>query len=63
VPLQGIFAVRSLMGAGVTELRRLSWKRLDIPVRLTSRSCIETIWDRPADSVMNEMKRTCAEHL
>lgn len=65
VPLPGIFAARSMMGTGVIELRRL---RLAVeaagytgPIEVEIMN--ETIWNRPADDVMEEIKRTFCESL
>ncbi len=65
VPLPGIFAGRSMMGSGVIELRRLrhaveaAGYHGPIEVEIMN----ESIWNRPADDVMQEMKRTFAENV
>ena len=65
VPLPGIFAARSMMGAGVIELRRLREAVEEAgysgPIEVEIMN--EAIWNRPADSLMEEMKRTFAEHV
>ncbi len=65
VPLPGIFAARSMMGAGVIELRRL---RLAVeeagyagPIEVEIMN--EALWNRPADDVMEEIRRTFVESL
>lgn len=65
VPLPGIFAARSMMGTGVIELRRLR-KAVEeagysgpIEVEIMN----EALWNRPADEVMEEIKRTFLEHV
>jgi sugar phosphate isomerase/epimerase len=65
VPLPGIFAGRSMMGSGVIELRRMR-KAVEeagyngpIEVEIMN----EALWSRPADDVMEEMKRTFLEHV
>jgi len=65
VPLPGIFAARSMMGAGVIELRRL---RLAVesagytgPIEVEIMN--DAIWGRPADSVMDEIRRTFVEFV
>ena len=65
VPLPGIFAGRSMMGAGVIELRRLR-EAVDAagyagPIEVEIMN--EVIWSRPADDVMAEMLRTFAEFV
>lgn len=65
VPLPGIFAARSMMGTGVIELRRLraaveaSGYLGPIEVEIMN----EALWNRPADDVVIEMKRTFAEYV
>jgi len=65
VPLPDVFAGRSMMGTGVIELRRLrnaveaAGYTGPIEVEIMN----EAIWSRRADDVMEEMKRTFAEHL
>jgi sugar phosphate isomerase/epimerase len=65
VPLPGIFAARSMMGNGVIELRRLrhaveaAGYTGPIEVEIMN----EALWNRPADDVMEEIKRTFAEHV
>lgn len=65
VPLPGILAGRSMMGAGVIELRRLRKAVEDAgyngPIEVEIMN--EAIWNRPADDVMEEMKRTFLEHV
>lgn len=65
VPLPGIFAGRSMMGSGVIELRRIR-KAVEAagyhgPIEVEIMN--EAIWSRPADDVMEEMKRTFLEHV
>lgn len=65
VPLPGIFAARSMMGTGVIELRRLR-KAVEAagysgPIEVEIMN--EAIWARSGDDVMEEMKRTFAEHV
>ena len=65
VPLPGIFAARSMMGAGVIELRRLR-KAVEAagylgPIEVEIMN--EAIWSRSADDVMEEMKRTFLEYV
>lgn len=65
VPLPGIFAARSMMGAGVIELRRLRKAAEDAGYRgpIEVEIMNEALWNRPGDSVMEEMKRTFAEYV
>jgi sugar phosphate isomerase/epimerase len=65
VPLPGIFAARSMMGAGVIELHRL---RMAVeaagyagPIEVEIMN--EALWNRPADDVMEEIKRTFVQSL
>ena len=63
VPLPGFFTARSMMGAGVIELRRLR-EAVDAagysgPIEVEIMN--DVIWNRPADDVMEEMKRTFVE--
>ncbi len=65
MPLPGIFAARSMMGAGVIELRRL---RLAVeaagytgPIEVEIMN--EALWNRPADDVMEEIRRTFVQSL
>lgn len=63
VPLPGIFAARSMMGKGVIELHRLRLAAEAAgytgPIEVEIMN--EAIWNRPADDVMEEIKRTfCA---
>ena len=65
LPLPGIFAARSMMGTGVIELRRLR-KAVEAagykgPIEVEIMN--EALWNRPADDVMEEVKRTFAEHV
>jgi sugar phosphate isomerase/epimerase len=65
VPLPGIFAARSMMGSGVIELRRLrqaveaAGYTGPIEVEIMN----EAIWARPADDVMEEIRRTFVEFV
>ena len=65
VPLPGIFAARSMMGTGVIELRRLRKAAEDAgyvgPIEVEIMN--EAIWNRDADDVMAEMKRTFVENV
>jgi sugar phosphate isomerase/epimerase len=65
VPLPGIFAARSMMGAGVIELKRLRHAveaaGYSGPIEVEIMN--EALWARPADEVMPEMKRAFEEHV
>jgi sugar phosphate isomerase/epimerase len=65
VPLPGIFAGRSMMGTGVIELRRLRLAAEAAgytgPIEVEIMN--EALWARPADDVMEEIKRTFAASL
>jgi sugar phosphate isomerase/epimerase len=65
VPLPGIFAARSMMGSGVIELRRLRHAVEEAgytgPIEVEIMN--EAIWARPGGDVLEEMKKTFAEHV
>ncbi len=65
VPLPDIFAARSMMGAGVIELRRLR-QAVDAagysgPIEVEIMN--HALWDRPADDAMGDIKRTFVEFV
>lgn len=65
VPLPDIFAARSMMGAGVIELRRLRQAVQSAgysgPIEVEIMN--HALWDRPADDAMDEITRTFAEFV
>jgi sugar phosphate isomerase/epimerase len=65
VPLPGIFAARSMMGTGVIELQRLrkAAEQAGYAGPIEVEIMNEALWNRPADDVMAEIKRTFVETL